>query len=87
MATYKDPVMCFAPLEVIERLLEIRAELGYTKSIYMPDSKELAGFLDAHGFDTYVFSDNYINEKINYGDYRSPLVPGGDSVHTSLTAH
>lgn len=87
MATYKDPVMCFAPLEVIERLLDIRAELGYTKVVYMPGSKELASFLDAHGFDTYVFSDNDINEKINYGDYRSPLVPGGDFVHTSLTAH
>jgi len=24
MATYRDPVRCFAPLEVIERLLEIR---------------------------------------------------------------
>ncbi len=87
MATYKDPVMCFAPLEVIERLLEIRAELGYTKAVYMPDSKELANFFDAHGFDSYVFSDSEIKGKINYGDYRSPLVPGGDSIHTSLTAH
>ena len=26
MATFKDPVRCFAPIEVIERLLEIRAE-------------------------------------------------------------
>ena len=29
MATYRDPVRCFAPLEVIERLLEIRVEAGY----------------------------------------------------------
>lgn len=85
MATYKDPVMCFAPLEVIERLLEIRAELGYTKSLYMPGSNELANFLDAHGFDAYAFS--IVDEKINYGDYHSPLVPGGDNIHTSLTAH
>jgi hypothetical protein len=85
MATYKDPVMCFAPLEVIERLLEIRSELGYKQVVYMPNSNELASFLDAHGFDTYVFSST--DEKINYGDYRSPIVPGGDSIHTSLTAH
>lgn len=85
MATFQDPVRCFAPLEVIERIIEIRSELGFTKAIYMPNSNELAGFLDAYGFDIYAFS--IANEKINYGDYRSPLVPGGDSAHTSLTAH
>ena len=85
MATYHDPIKCFAPLEVIERLLEIRAELGYSQSIYVPGSYELADFLDAHGFDAYAFSVK--NEEINYGDYRSPLVPGGDIAHTSATAH
>ncbi len=85
MATYHDPVICFAPLEVIERLLEIRLELGYAESVYMPNSNELAGFLDAYGFDVYAFSSE--NKEINYGDYRSPLVPGGDAAHTSLTAH
>lgn len=85
MATYHDPVRCFAPLEVIERLLEIRSELGYTQALYLPNSNELASFLDAHGFDAYAFSTK--NQKINYGDYRSPLVPGGDTAHTSLTAH
>lgn len=85
MATYKDPVKCFAPLEVIERLLEIRSELGFTEVVYVPSTSELAGFLDAFGFDAYAFSD--LDGKINYGDYHSSLVPGGDSVHTSLTAH
>lgn len=85
MATYQDPVRCFAPLEVIERLLEIRREMGYTQEVYLPNSNELAGFLDAYGFDVYAFSNE--NQEINYGDYRSPLVPGGDSVHLSLTAH
>ena len=85
MATFKDPIKCFAPLEVIERLLEIRAELGYTEAIYLPTSSELADFLDAYGFDIYAFSMK--DEKINYGDYRAPLVPGGELVHLSLTAH
>ncbi len=85
MATFKDPVKCFAPLEVIERLLEIRSELGFTEAIYMPSSNELANFLDAYGFDAYAFSVS--DEEINYGNYRSPLVPGGDSVHTTPTAH
>ncbi|HEX9960329.1 MAG TPA: hypothetical protein VGB00_05325 [Pyrinomonadaceae bacterium] len=85
MATFKDPIKCFAPLEVVERLLEMRAELGYPEAIYLNSSLELADFLDAFGFDVYAFSTK--DEKINYGDYRSSLVPGGDALHLSLTAH
>lgn len=85
MATYNDPVRCFAPLEVIERLLEIRAELGYAEVVYIDRSIELAQFLDAFGFDVYAFSTR--NDKLNYGDYRAPIVPGGDTVHSSLTGH
>ena len=85
MATYKDPIKCFAPLEVVERLLEIRAELGFTESLYLPNTFELADFLDAHGFDAYAFHAG--NKKMNYGVYRSPLVPGGDKARGSLTAH
>ena len=85
MATFKDPVRCFAPIEVVERLLEIRADAGYGESIYLHNSTELADCLDAYGFDIYVFSGK--NEKINYDDYRAPIVPGGDSVHGSLTTH
>jgi len=85
MATYQDPTKCFAPLEVIERLLEIRDDLGYAKTIYLDRSQELTDFLDAYGFDIYAFST--ANEKINYGDYRTPVVPGGDIMHTSLKAH
>ncbi len=85
MATFKDPTQCFAPLEVVERLLEIRAELGFSETVYMLRSEELTDFLDAYGFDIYAFST--ANEKINYGDYRSPVVPGGDVMHTSIKAH
>lgn len=85
MATYKDPVRCFAPMEVIERLLEIRAEAGYLEAVYLHDSKELADCLDAYGFDIYVFSAE--NQKINYGNYRAPIVPGGDNIHCSITTH
>ena len=85
MATYKDPIQCFAPLEIIERLLEIRSELGFAEVLYVDSSVDLAEFLDAYGFDVYAFSSR--NEKINYGDYRASIVPGGDAVHCSLTAH
>lgn len=64
MATFKDPDHCFSPIEVIERLIQIRGELGFTESVYMDRSQELTDFLDAYGFDIYAFSTG--NEKINY---------------------
>jgi hypothetical protein len=56
MATYRDPVTCFAPLEVIERLLEIRVEAGYTPAVYLLSPDDLADYLDAYGFDVYALS-------------------------------
>src|SRR4029078_6838273 len=85
MATYQDPSKCFAPLEVIDRLLEIKEELGFAETLYLDRSQELTDFLDAYGFDIYAFSTR--NEKLNYGDFRTPVVPGGDIVHCSGTAH
>ena len=85
MATFKDPNQCFAPLEVVERLLEIRSELGFSENLYLTRTDELTDFLDSFGFDIYAFSTE--NRKINYGDYTSPVVPGGDTLHTSLMAH
>ncbi|MEO7660728.1 MAG: hypothetical protein ABIV48_14025, partial [Pyrinomonadaceae bacterium] len=72
MASFKDPDLCFAPLEVIERLLQIRAELGFSEVIYLDRSQELTDFLDAYGFDIYAFSTE--NNKINYNDYSTPVV-------------
>jgi hypothetical protein len=85
MATFKDPDHCFAPLEVIERLLAIRAELGFAETVYIDRTQEITDFLDAYGFDIYAFST--ANNKVNYGDYSSPVVPGGDHIHCSFTAH
>ena len=75
----------FAPLEVIERLLEIRAEAGYSPAIYLLSPDDLAAYLDAYGFDVYAFSDS--EAEFRFGDYRAPLAPGGDRAHSSLTAH
>ena len=85
MATYKDPSQCFAPLEVIERLLSIRAELGFTETLYLDRSHELTDFLDAYGFDAYAFSTD--NDKINIDAISTPVVPGGENLHLSITAH
>ena len=85
MATYRDPVRVFAPLEVIERLLEIRADAGYAPAIFLRSADDLAAYFDAYGFDVYAFTD--AEAEFKYGDYRAPLAPGGDHAHVSLTAH
>jgi hypothetical protein len=85
MATYRDPVSCFAPLEVIERLLEIRVEAGYSPAIYLLSPDDLADYLDAYGFDVYALSE--AEAEFHFGDYRAPLAPGGDHAHCSLTQH
>ncbi|HEV7859946.1 MAG TPA: hypothetical protein VGO91_15115 [Pyrinomonadaceae bacterium] len=85
MATYRDPVRVFAPLEVIERLLEIRADAGYSPAVFLTTPDDLAACLDAYGFDVYAFSDTA--SEFHFGDYRAPLAPGGDRAHSSLTAH
>src|SRR5262245_39176259 len=85
METYIDPVTCFAPLEVIERLLEIRVEAGYSPAVYLISPDDLADYLDAYGFDVYALSE--AEAEFHFGDYRAPLAPGGDHAHCSLTAH
>jgi hypothetical protein len=85
MATYRDPVRVFAPLEVVERLLEIRADAGYTPAIFLRTADDLAQYLDAYGFDVYAMMD--VETEFHYGKYRAPIVPGGDQAHCSLTAH
>jgi len=85
MATYRDPVRCFAPLEVVERLLEIRAEAGYSPALFLLSPDDLAAYFDAYGFDVFAFSDS--EAAFHFGDYRAPLAPGGDHAHNSLTAH
>jgi hypothetical protein len=84
MATYRDPVRCFAPLEVIERLLEIRAEAGYAPAVFLLTPDDLAAYMDAYGFDVYAFAQE---SEFHFGDYRAPLAPGGDRAHSSLTVH
>ncbi|MFN2454248.1 MAG: hypothetical protein ABR577_08510 [Pyrinomonadaceae bacterium] len=85
MATYRDPVRVFAPLEMVERLLEIRIDAGYAPAVYLDSPDDLAMYLDAYGFDVYAFSDSETG--FHFGDYRAPLAPGGDHAHNSLTAH
>jgi hypothetical protein len=85
MATYRDPARVFAPLEIVERLLEIRAEAGYSPAIFLRSADDLVAYFDAYGFDVYSFTD--VEADFDYGKYRAPLAPGGDHAHESLTTH
>jgi hypothetical protein len=64
MASYRDPELTFAPIEVVERLLQIRSEAGFAETIYLDRSQQLTDILDAYGFDIYAFSTH--NDKIDY---------------------
>lgn len=85
MATYRDPVRTFAPLEVIERLLEIRAEAGYSEHVFVQSADDIATYLDAYGFDVYAFDD--MRATFQFGKYRATCAPGGDFAHLSVSAH
>lgn len=85
MAQYRDPIKTFSPLEVVDRLLEIRDELGYPRVLYLDSSLELAQIFDALGMDAYALSD--IRIKMNYGDYSTAVLPGGHLVHETARGH
>jgi hypothetical protein len=85
MATYRDPVRVFAPLEVVERLLEIREDAGYSSQLFIRSSEDLAAYFDAYGFDVYAFDNE--GAEFQFGDYRAAIAPGGDYAHSHETAH
>jgi len=85
MATYRDPVRMFAPLEVVERLLEIRIEAGYAPTLFVRSTNDIATYLDAYGFDVYAFEN--VQATFEFGKYRAVCAPGGDHAHLSVNAH
>ncbi len=85
MAQYRDPVKCFSPLEVVERLLEIRKELGFSETLYIEGPAEFAKFFDAFGFDSYVYSD--LGGSVDYSDYTNAITPGGITFSSTRKLH
>ncbi len=85
LATYRDPVRVFAPLEIIERVLELRLEAGYPPALFLYDESDLATCLDAYGFDAFALAD--FTFEFRFGNYRACVAPSGDHVHSLMITH
>lgn len=86
MASFRDPAKTFAPIEVIERLLEITDYFGHPPILYISMSDDLTMYLDSFGFDVYSLTTD--TKKRFNATTRSVLVmPNGSRSHESVTTH
>ena len=86
MASFKDPALTFEPIEVIERLLEIKDCYGYRPILYIISGDDLAMNLDALGFDIYSLTTN-TKEAFNTSSRSVSVMPNGSRSHESATTH
>jgi hypothetical protein len=86
MASFRDPTRTFAPLEVIERLLEISDYYGHKPILYLSSSDELASYLDSFGFDSYSLTSD-TSASFNATTRSVLVLPNGSRSHESATAH
>jgi hypothetical protein len=86
VASFRDPARTFAPIEVIERLLEITELYGSAPRLYISADEDLATYLDSFGFDIYALTSD------THGSFKTALrsaliLPSGSRSHESFTAH
>lgn len=86
MASFKDPALTFEPLEVIERLLEIKDYFGYRPVLYLTSGDDLAMNLDALGFDIYSLT-NDTKAAFDASSRSVTVLPSGSRSHESATTH
>jgi len=86
MASYKDPSFSFEPLEVIERLLEIKDYYGYRPVLNITSTDDLAMYLDALGFDIYSLTKN-TKTAFDASSRTVSVMPNGSRSHESATTH
>jgi hypothetical protein len=86
MASYKDPSFSFEPLEVIERLLEIKDYYGYRPVLNITSTDDLAMYLDALGFDIYSLTKN-TKAAFDATSRTVAVMPNGSRSHESATTH
>jgi hypothetical protein len=86
MASFHDPEQQFAPLEVVERLLELAEQGGYPQALFLNSNFDLAFYLDALGFDVYSLSTD-ASKAIDFSGATVHMLPSGDKGHCSQTVH
>jgi hypothetical protein len=88
MASFEDPELHFAPVEVAERLLALCEEGGYRSSLFLSSDFDLAVYLDVLGFDAYNMTDSADQSReIDFSRPSVNLVPSGDKAHCHETGH
>jgi hypothetical protein len=86
MASFRDPARTFNPIEVIERLLEIKEFFGERASLYISSDEDIAIYMDTFGFDGYSFMAD-TGGKFSTSSKTTTIVPNGSRSHDSATAH
>lgn len=87
MASYRDPETGFAPIEVIERLLEICEYFGHSAKLNISSSLDLATYLDSLGFDVYSLTTNTQEAAFKINQGTTMVLPSGDKSHNHYLAH
>ncbi|HXG91768.1 MAG TPA: hypothetical protein VNN73_05280 [Blastocatellia bacterium] len=86
MASFRDPAVTFSPIEVIERLLEIKDYYGFDPVLYLSSSNDLATYLDSFGFDIYSLTAD-TSRAFKTTTRSAQVLPSGTRSHDSITAH
>jgi hypothetical protein len=86
MASFRDPARSFNPIEVIERLLEIKEFFGDSPTLYISSDEDIAIYMDTFGFDVYSFIAD-TRGKFSTTSRTTAIVPNGSRSHDSATAH
>ena len=89
MASFRDPARTFAPVEVIERLLEITEFYGdstHSPALYISSDDDIATYLDCFGFDIYSLTAN-THRAFKLTTRSALILPSGSRSHDSATAH
>ena len=86
MASFRDPVKTFAPIQVVERLLEIADYYGHRPVLFITSSEDLASYLDSFGFDIYTPTGNP-SAAFSHTSRIVTVLPNGSRSHESATAH
>jgi hypothetical protein len=85
-ASYGNPKISFAPVEVVERLLEICEYFGQAGRLFISSSLDLATYLDSFGFDVYsLTTDTKVAFKVDQAT--TMVLPSGDKSHNHSISH